>query len=296
MTYPAHEAFVAPARARPEIWRLLIGLGVIVLVYVLCIAVLFGLLVLTSGWEGAQSWMGRMATSDTPTSALLTLATFVGMALGPLVAARLLHARSIASVFGPLLPLLRDFAIAALICGTVYAVFALIPSDNPPSPNLEFNLWIAFLPLALCAILLQTGAEEVLFRGYLQQQLAARFRSPLMWMILPSVVFALGHYQPQVMGENAWAVVAAVALFAILAADLTAKTGNIGAAWGFHFANNCVAILFFAMDGPLSGLALYTVPFAPMDTVNLRPLIYQDMVVTLATWAAIRLVVARGRA
>ncbi len=293
--YPAHEAFVAPARTRPEIWRLLLGLGLIILVYVIGIAGVFGALVVTSGFDGAQAWMGRMTTGGTPTSALLTLSTFIGMGLGPLLAARWLHGRSFGSVFGPLVPLLQQFAIALMICGTVYAVFALLPSGDAPQPNLEFNLWISFLPLALVAILIQTGAEEVLFRGYLQQQLAARFASPWVWMILPSGLFALGHYQPQIMGENAWAVVAAVGLFAILAADLTAKTGNIGAAWGFHFANNCVAILFLAMDGPLSGLALYTVPFAPMDTVNLRPLIYQDMIITLATWAAIRFSVTRGR-
>jgi DNA-directed RNA polymerase subunit RPC12/RpoP len=40
-------------------------------------------------------------------------------------------------------------------------------------------------------VLIQTGAEEVLFRGYLQQQLAARFASPIAWMVLPSAIFAL---------------------------------------------------------------------------------------------------------
>ncbi len=295
MLYPAHAAFVAPAKERPEIWRFVLGLALIAAIYALCIAILFGLLILTSGWDGAQAWMTRMNTGGTPTSALLILATFIGMGLGPALAARWLHGRSFGSLFGRRLPVLRDFSIAFLICGAVYAVMAALPSETAPTANLDLSLWLSFLPLALVGILIQTGAEEVLFRGYLQQQLAARFASPIIWMILPSALFALGHYQPQIFGENAWAIVAAVALFAILAADLTAKTGNIGAAWGFHFANNCVAILFFAMDGPLSGLALYTVPFAPMDTANLRPLIYQDMAMLLAIWLAIRLAVSRRR-
>jgi hypothetical protein len=86
-----------------------------------------------------------------------------------------------------------------------------------------------------------------------------------------------------------------VFLFAVLAADLTARTGSLGAAWGFHFANNCVAILVVALDGPLSGLALYTVPMAEMSAAELRPALAMDMAVTLLTWGAIRLAVSRDQ-
>ena len=124
--------------------------------------------------------------------------------------------------------------------------------------------------------------------------LAARFASPLAWMILPSALFAVLHYQPSIMGENAWIVVAAVFLYAICAADLTAKTGTIGAAWGFHFANNAVAILFLALEGPLSGLALYTVPMGSIPAADLRPMLLSGMVVTAVIWLAIRFAVRRG--
>jgi len=289
-----------------------------------------------------------MATAGTPTSTLLVLATFLGMGLGPMLAARWLHRRSVGSLFGPTTPLLRHFAIAMAICAGAYGLTALLPSSVEPQTNLAPTLWASFLPLALVGVLVQTGAEEVLFRGYIQQQLAAmnfspltllilppagiaalhyvnpeimgslgiymviavsilaallrmklrkrvnvRQASPMVWMVLPSAVFAVLHYQPDLMGENAWLVVGAVFLFALLAADLTAKTGNIGAAWGFHFANNCVAILFLAMDGPLSGLALYTVPMADLSAVDLRPLLFMDMTVTLLVWGAIRLAVSR---
>jgi hypothetical protein len=97
----------------------------------------------------------------------------------------------------------------SLICVAVYAVMALIPVPGATLlAETEDTLWASFLPLALVGVLVQTGAEEVLFRGYLQQQLAARFASPLAWMVLPSVIFALLHYQPELMGENAWLMVA----------------------------------------------------------------------------------------
>jgi membrane protease YdiL (CAAX protease family) len=129
---------------------------------------------------------------------------------------------------------------------------------------------MSFLPLALVGVLIQTGAEEVLFRGYMQQQLAARFSSPLMWMVLPSAIFAALHYQPEIMGDNTWLMMAAVFVFALLAADLTAVTGTIGAAWAMHFVNNALAILVVATDGPLSGLALYIAPISPARSASGR--------------------------
>lgn len=294
MQYSAHADFVAPARARPEIWRGLLGLLLISVVYLLGILALFGILIATSGFEGANTWMAMMMVGETPTSTLLVLATFVGMGLGPLLAARWLHKRSFGSVFGARKTVIRDFAIAAGVCGILYAAMALLPSPVEPSPNLEMNLWLAFLPLALVGVLIQTGAEEVLFRGYIQQQLAARFASPLVWMVLPSICFALLHYYPDIYGGNAWVVVAAVGLFAILAADLTALTGSIGAAWGLHFTNNVAAILFVAVDGPISGLALYTLPLGDMTAEAVRPLLLLNMAITVGVWLVTRVLLTRA--
>ena len=81
--------------------------------------------------------------------------------------------------------------------------------------------------------------------------------------------------------------------FGLCAADLTARTGSIGAAWGFHFANNVVAILVVSLSGTLSGLALYITPFAASDTETLVPLLLRDMATTVAIWAAIRFALAK---
>jgi membrane protease YdiL (CAAX protease family) len=295
MQYSAHAPFVAPARLRPQLWRLVVGLLLTFALYALVTAAIFGLVMIWSGIEGAQSWMKELSSSAGPTGTLLLLATFVGMALGPMLAVRLLHRRTVQSLFGPMSILLRHFLMTLVICAVVFAITALIPTPNvTPLPNTELTLWLSFLPLALVGVLIQTGAEEVLFRGYMQQQLAARFSSPIMWMILPSAIFAALHYQPEIMGDNTWLMMAAVFVFAVLAADLTAVTGNIGAAWGMHFVNNTLAILVVATDGPLSGLALYMAPISP-DTVDIRPLFYLDIATTVALWAVIRLVLRRAR-
>ncbi|GAB5449020.1 lysostaphin resistance A-like protein [Gymnodinialimonas sp.] len=293
MQYPAHIEFVAPARTRPQLWRLLLGLIVAMLIYGVGIAMVFGGIFLVSGLDGMQAWAAEMVEATGPTGTLLILATFIGMALGPMLAVVLLHGRSISSLFGPLPRTLRHFLVAMAVCVVAYGITFFLPSDLRIEPAMERALWLSFLPLALVGILLQTGAEEILFRGYVQQQLAARFASPLIWMVLPSLLFAALHYQPSVMGDNAMLVVAATGLFGLLAADLTAKTGSIGAAWGFHFANNVVAILIVALDGPLSGLALYTAPLSAASA-EIRPLILLDMGTTVVTWVLIRLAVTRA--
>lgn len=294
MQYVAQEALVAAAGAKSALWRLGVGLIVVIAIYVAGIAALFGLLVVISGWDGAQVWLVRMADADSPTATLLVLATFIGMGIGPLVAARLLHARPLWSLFGEQARLLRHFGAAAIICALIYALAALLPVGAVPAPNLPLGLWASFLPLALVAVLIQTGAEEVLFRGYIQSQLAARVAAPLVWMIIPSAVFAALHYQPEIFGQNAWIMVGAVFVFALLAADLTAHTGTIGAAWGFHFANNCAAILVVGVEGPLSGLALYTLPQDFVLAADLGWMLAKDVGMMIIVWAVIRRVLGRG--
>lgn len=295
MQYLAHNAYVDPARAKPQIWRLIVGMVMVAACYALGLIAIVFAVALVSGAEYLNEFMLKlqMAQPLGPTGTLLLLATFIGMAVGPMVAVAAFHSRAIRTLFGPLPRALRHFLIAMAVCAAAYALsFFVSTSETELVDGLDRALWLSFLPLALVGVLLQTGAEEILFRGYIQQQLAARFRSAIVWLILPAVVFGALHWQPDIMGDNAIYIVAAATLFGLLAADLTAKTGSLGAAWGFHFANNVVAILFVSLDGPLSGLALFTASVDPAS-VEIRPLILLDMATTLVTWLIIRLAVSR---
>ena len=173
------------------------------------------------------------------------------------------------------------------------ALSLFIPPALDTDTNLEVSVWLTFLPMALLMVLLQTGAEELLFRGYLQQQLAARFRTPIIWMVLPSVLFGLGHWNPEQFGAVSWTVVGVTTLVGLFAADLTARTGTIGAAWGFHFTNNVAAILLVSLEGPLSGLSLYVVPAANVQPETLQLALLRDIAVISIIWLAIRQLVRR---
>lgn len=288
----AFDRFVAPARAAPQLWRLVAGVVVVALVWMAGVAAILGGVLAVYGEAALMALLEAFAQTDTPVAVLLLLATFAGMFAGPLLAVRWLHRRRGRSLFGP--GLWRGFAAGAGIAAALIALAALVlPLPVDLVRNLPTAQFLGLLPLALAGLLLQTGAEEVLFRGYLQGQLAARFRSPLVWMALPALAFGALHYDPASAGGNAGWVVASATLFGLIAADLTRVTGSIGAGWGLHFANNASAILVVSVDGSLSGLSLWTIPM-PMSTLP-GIVIAQDMVFTVIVWASIRLWLARAR-
>ena len=293
MSYAPHEDFIHPARARSELWRVVVGYALIMAVELGLVYALFAVVSQVIGYDRAFSaFEGVFRSAVTTRDTLLLLASFVFVAAGTAVVTVQLHRRSPLGLFGPPPRLLRDFRrtlrAAILVLGVIWL---LAPGGDMLDPNLPFGQWLLLLPLALPAILIQTGAEEMLFRGYLQQQLAARVAHPAVWMGVPSALFAWGHYNPDLMGGNAWVMAAWAATFACAAADLTARTGSLGAAVGLHFANNAAAILVAASPGPASGLSLYLYKqglSAPMSGVEIAVEFATIGVLWLAARVALR--------
>lgn len=149
--------------------------------------------------------------------------------------------------------------------------------------------WLLFLAPAMLALLIQVSAEELVFRGYLQSQLAARFGNPVIWMGLPSILFALLHFGNAGTGGHAWLIVIWAAAFGLVTADLTARSGTLGPAIALHFLNNFVAILLFAPAADFNGLALYTFPAAMMENAILARWMPVEMATLLCAWLGARL-------
>jgi len=284
--------FVRPAEERCELWRTAAGLVLTFVaglaLYQLALAVLAGAV----GPETMQALMDETTFSGaTPRATYLTLFSFVFFGTGLAMALRALHARGLASLFGAWEAALSDFLRVVLACGTLYAgLLILLPEgyDMVRNEAMPLGLWFALLPLSLAAIGLQAGVEELIFRGYLQQQLAARLRAWPVWMLVPALLFGAAHWSPGAAGGNAvlyalWAVA-----FGIAAADLTARTGALGAAIGLHFANNAFAVLGTALTGPGSGLALYHVPMTA-DAPELATLMPVELGTLFVAWLAARL-------
>jgi hypothetical protein len=79
------------------------------------------------------------------------------------------------------------------------------------------------------------------------------------------------------------------AFFGVLAADLTARSGSLGAALGFHMANNVVALLIIGVGGTLDGLALWSLPIDLTDPAVARPALIVDFATMIVSWLLARL-------
>lgn len=288
MRSPLFEAYVEPARLYPEIWRVLLGVAIVALIY----AGVFSLMLVAAypilGPLNYFGWLMGITAPATPSQTLFLLGTFAGMGLAVLIATPAMHYREPGSLFGPWRDTVRGFftAVAALV--PIYAVLFVVGRLlTPLEPNLAPGEWLRLVPLALALVLIQTGSEELLFRGYLQQQLAARFAWRAVWMGVPALAFTALHYNPMA-GTNAWFILLGVLAFALAAADLTERSGSLGAAMGWHFVNNCSSLLIVSVKGTITGLALYLTPFDLTDTAMAPLTLGLDILLIGVMWRLLR--------
>jgi len=265
--YHPHAAFIAPAVPQKALWRLILGVVLAFVGYMAGIMLMFGIVQRLRPDD--PYYLDALAQGATPAHLFLLLASFISI-------------RQFMRVFGPL-----------LILGLVLFALPILGLGVDLTPNLAPGLWALLLPLSLVLVLIQVSAEEIAFRGYLQQQLAARFRSPFVWMVLPSVLFAFGHYLPEEAGENAWIIALWSGVFGMLMADITARSGSLGPAIALHFYNNITAMLIVSMPDSLSGLALFHGPFGIGDVEQVRAWLPVDFVHMFVAWLVARVALKR---
>jgi len=287
-----YERLLEEVRPTSELWRLALGVAIILATYLVVAMVIL----MTADNLGA---FGIGGVHRGPVSLLVLLLTFPGLALGSVLAVLILHRRDPQGLLGRNFARFRgDFTVASTITLTGQVVSLAVGFlIFAPVASLPVAIWAMWVVPVLALILMQSAAEELVFRGYLQQQLAARFRSRWIWWVAPSVLFGLLHYDTQVYGPNAWLVVLDTMLIGLIAADLTARTGNLGAAVGLHFTNNAVVLLFVALQGDLSGMALHVTPFSAADHSMMRLALGGDVVLFGGGYAVYLWIMGRwGRA
>ena len=272
MSYKLHENLVNPARQKSGIFRLLLGLVTLTLIYlVLLTALLFALKLALGG-----VWVGnlRPGVVTTPGQTLTLLGSFSTMAIAVGTVVLILHHRSPTTLLGGLRPAFDQFrqSIRGLIPYLIIVIL-LVFSSQDLQPHLAIGTWLTLLPITLVLLMVQVGAEELVFRGYLQSQLAALNAPTFVWILLPSVAFGLLHYDPVTTGDLApWIVLWAI-LFGVAAADLTARYGTLGPAIAMHFVNNFAAITLMGVKDNLGGLNLYVYPFSISNSSKLMEIL-----------------------
>ena len=284
MSHP-FQRWVDAARPRAELWRSLAGAAVALVVWVVVANVVAGLAV----WAGLiriddlQAIVDEAPRELSYTDGVLVLgvglATFVGLWVGVWAVLRFVHRRAFATLIsfdgrfnGGHFLVGAGLAAAYLVIG-----FALssLSGGAPQRSSLPLETWLVALGPLVLLIGLQAFGEELLFRGYLVQQLAARVNTPIVWGLLPALAFGLAHVANG-RGDaqfTAYYIFAAVMLGLVMTATVW-RTGGISAAMGFHLINNIGAMLVVSLDGgtPVSLFVLSygdVLAFAPTDLAAL---------------------------
>ncbi|MEO6299021.1 MAG: type II CAAX endopeptidase family protein [Paracoccaceae bacterium] len=284
-------SFVAPAQGRTEIWRTLAGLAIACVFYFVAIQViLYGVMAILGPVRGAVA-LTELTQGSSPVGLIELLFSYLPLTGGLAMGLAILMNRGLGTLIGPLRPAVLTFlwvAVPLMALSLLLLPLSVISVDV--GRHLTLAKQLPWVPLALIGLLIQTGTEELLFRGYLQQQLGARYASVWVWMGLPAVAFGLLHYSPDEYGASAVFVVIWAVCFGLAAADLTARTGNLGAAIGLHFANNAASLLLVGVYGQMDGLALYNTVLNMNDPWALMPYLAIDSITLLVNWLAARLI------
>jgi membrane protease YdiL (CAAX protease family) len=141
----------------------------------------------------------------------------------------------------------------------VVSVTVSVASGHVPRRSeLEIATWLMMLAPIAIVVFAQAASEELMFRGYLPQQLAARFRHPIAWGLLTSVLFGFMH-SANAPGSQVYTIyyIAIATVMGLVMTAMVWRTGSIAAAIGFHFSNNIGALTVAGGDTGPSSLALF---------------------------------------
>ncbi|MBC6443577.1 MAG: CPBP family intramembrane metalloprotease [Rhodobacteraceae bacterium] len=288
----AFSRFVAPARPPVSWWRPVAALVCMVVVSIIGSVLVPAIAAAVQGITGPMSLERifaqgavALATLHRPVSVLLLLGTFVFWFCAVLAATCLFHKRGLRSLTGPW-PGRRVMAVTSgiIVILAIGAAGSAVLADRP-AQNMRFATWLGYMPVALPLLLIQVTAEELIFRGYLLQELAVRYQAPLVWWVLPAAVFGLVHYQGETFGSNAWLIVGFAFFMGLVLADITVRTGSLLPAVILHFANNFVAMMLVALDGTVTGLSLFISDIHVSDETAVRGHLLQGLAVAGVLYA-----------
>lgn len=242
---PLDPAGTEPARAsahRPRVWTSILAVpiaGIMGSVLGLVVALNLG------PDAGGRSRASLLEVFDEPGGALaMMIGLQVGNGLTPWIAAKLsplpwrrrlswAPARLPWRALAALLATDLGISCAVLIVAAALQGAGLIPLDDPSKDWLAVALFTSplsiALPLVAASSLLPGFCEELLFRGYMQTGLLARWR-PWLAVVVTSAVFAALH------GEYAWGIFPGGLWLGYMAW----RSGSVFPGMICHFASNAI--------------------------------------------------------
>jgi len=240
--------------------------GVFVALSVLGLVMAFPLL-MASNTEEANDVMGQII-GQSPVAYGLILFSFIGAIIAAWLVQRFIHYRTMTSLITAAAKVrwMRIVWVLLLTWG-VYAVMAFVSVHILGAEvyaNPERSRMLPFVIATLLFIPIQCAAEEIMFRGYLNQALARFIPNILVVFAITSILFGALHLANPEIGaakENGtfWLVASSYVLMGFMFSVLVWIDNGLEAAIGVHIANNAWAATFINMETsvlPVPGLYL----------------------------------------
>jgi membrane protease YdiL (CAAX protease family) len=136
-----------------------------------------------------------------------------------------------------------------------------------------------FLVVALTLLPIQTTAEELFFRGWLQQWLDNGKKKQWMIAILGGALFALPHLaNPEVSGNDVYFPIISYGAVGFMLAWTTFRDKTLEIAIGAHFANNFLgSILVSTEDSSIPSPSLFTTPDVAWAPAAISAVVIADL-------------------
>lgn len=177
---------------------------------------------------------------------LLELGMFVLAFVGFYLGLKFFHRKTLSSVLtGYEKFRFSRFCFSFLIWGIL--LVAIVVTDyliNPSGMQLIFNPKGFFISLLIMLLFMpiQSGLEEVVFRGYMLQGLSQVFRNGIVPLILTSLLFGFAHLSNPEVKEYGWPIMLTYYIgFALFMGTITLLDEGLELAFGIHFSNNIIS-------------------------------------------------------
>lgn len=262
---PIH-SFISAANSPKSIWRFVFGLGLIVLIWGLLLfpislAFLVAYVAITGDDSAAIESASSIETVG-PVGTMIILAGFAGIWAGVYFAGRRVLRQPFGAFFAPA-PHLR---LGAFIKGAALGLFYIAMATAPGlimfdsfQTGLAPATLLPFLAPLIVLIFIQVTAEELVFRGYLLQQLGAWSQHWLVWAGLPSLAFGLLHFNPDLPDGSGYYYVVSATLMGLAFCAVVWRSGTLWAAIGLHLTINVFSLTVIGMEGIMSGTQIWVV-------------------------------------
>jgi membrane protease YdiL (CAAX protease family) len=224
-------------RGKPGFFRYLAGA-----LLVLAISLFFGQIF---------SVVGALLIPSQSVAATIVKTTFFGFIVSflliPLVPV-LLNRRPSWSIAMPARKLeVTHLALGAGIAIVTMLVLNLVGYLLDPSAyhfqGLDPASWIPMLLIAAVAFFVQASTEEMVYRGYLAQFVAAFSRSPILILGIPALIFAAPHFG-NVAGASGFLGLLPYMLMGLMYGLLAWRSGSLWMSAGVHLGNNWFITMF----------------------------------------------------